>query len=240
MTAIYSLHDLDGRQVNIQDYVKNYQIKFVYWDMGDTLVEFTEEMENRIIKKINGTFQRKIGLDLYRQAIADEWKRRETQLWERETKRVKDEETEKKYWVGFFTCVLNNLGIRGASCKKKISGLVKWLAKVQSNPKSFAPLFYTTEMIASFDSMRIRQGIISNAFPSAREILKQSGLIHHFNLQHIIFSYEYNTLKPEKAIYQKAIKKAGVPPSEILFIDDRKSFVEGALRNKIRAIQIKK
>ena len=57
-------------------------------------------------------------------------------------------------------------------------------------------------------SMGILVGIISNAFPSALKILEESGLIQKFKRQHVILSYEYNSVKPERAIYKQAVKKA--------------------------------
>jgi glucose-1-phosphatase len=52
-------------------------------------------------------------------------------------------------------------------------------------------------------------------------------------------SYEVGSRKPEPAIYQSLIRQAGRPPEEILFLDDKVSFVEGALRQGLRAWQFR-
>ena len=43
-----------------------------------------------------------------------------------------------------------------------------------------------------------------------------------------ILSYQVGSRKPEPAIYQSLIRQAGRPPEEILFLDDKLSFVEAA------------
>ena len=44
-------------------------------------------------------------------------------------------------------------------------------------------------------------------------------------------------MKPEPAIYEAAIKQAGVPASEIFFCDDRPDNVAGALVPGLVAVQ---
>jgi FMN phosphatase YigB (HAD superfamily) len=43
-----------------------------------------------------------------------------------------------------------------------------------------------------------------------------------------VLSYRVGSRKPEPAIYQSLIRQAGRPPEEILFLDDKLSFVEAA------------
>jgi len=243
MTAKYYFYDIETQRfVDIPDFVKKNRIKMVYWDLGGTLVDIPDTMKERILKKISRISQRNIDIDLYSRVLSDEWKSRETRLAQKAIKAVTDEKKEKEYWIGFYTCVLRKLGVWNNSHKKEFAALVKWLATVQSNPKSFELFSYAEETFTALDAMGISVGIISNAFPSARKILEKSNLIEKFGFkeQHIILSYEYNTIKPERAIYSRAIKKAGVKPGEILFIDDRESFVEGAACIGIKALLIKK
>jgi HAD superfamily hydrolase (TIGR01509 family) len=218
---------------NIMDLVKEHKIKMVYWDLGGTLVDLSLAMKEKAVKKINTTYRREISVEMYDQEIRAEWKRRESPQAKKEIKLVDDDIKEKKYWIGFYTCVLGNLKIR-----VKDRRVVKWLAKVQSNPKSFEELPFVRATLARLKEMNIPVGIISNAFPSARRILEDSGLIREFNEQHVILSYEYNSIKPERTIYQEAINQAKVKPQEILFIDDRKSFVDGAVRKGMKAVVV--
>jgi FMN phosphatase YigB (HAD superfamily) len=52
-----------------------------------------------------------------------------------------------------------------------------------------------------------------------------------------ILSYEVGSRKPEPAIYQALIRRAGRPPEEILFLDDKPSFVEAARGQGLTAWQ---
>jgi HAD superfamily hydrolase (TIGR01509 family) len=54
-----------------------------------------------------------------------------------------------------------------------------------------------------------------------------------------VLSYQVGSRKPEPAIYQSLIRQAGRPPQEILFLDDKAAFVEGALRQGLTAWQFR-
>ena len=57
-------------------------------------------------------------------------------------------------------------------------------------------------------------------------IWKNYPLVRH--IEDRLLSYELGCLKPEPAIYRIAIDRAGVPPEEIFFADDRPENVEAA------------
>jgi putative hydrolase of the HAD superfamily len=52
-----------------------------------------------------------------------------------------------------------------------------------------------------------------------------------------ILSYEARSMKPDRAIYEAAIERAGVAPQEIFFTDDRPENVAGARAAGIDAVQ---
>jgi glucose-1-phosphatase len=52
-----------------------------------------------------------------------------------------------------------------------------------------------------------------------------------------VLSYQVGSRKPEAAIYQYLIRQVGRPPREILFLDDKVSFVEGAISQGLTAWQ---
>ena len=54
-----------------------------------------------------------------------------------------------------------------------------------------------------------------------------------------VLSYEVGSRKPEPAIYQSLIRQTGCPPQEILFLDDKVAFVEGALSQGLTAWQFR-
>ncbi len=70
-----------------------------------------------------------------------------------------------------------------------------------------------------FDYIRERFGAILQAF------------------QAFILSYQVGSRKPEAAIYQALIERVGRPPEEILFLDDKETFVEAARSQGLAAWQ---
>ena len=54
-----------------------------------------------------------------------------------------------------------------------------------------------------------------------------------------VLSYQVRSRKPEPAIYQALIRQAGRPPEEILFLDDKASFVEAARDQGLTAWQFR-
>jgi putative hydrolase of the HAD superfamily len=61
-------------------------------------------------------------------------------------------------------------------------------------------------------------GVISNWDLSAREVLKNAGLIDYFD--HLVISAEVGHSKPEPAIFQHALDRAGVRPESCLYVGD--------------------
>jgi putative hydrolase of the HAD superfamily len=73
----------------------------------------------------------------------------------------------------------------------------------------------------------VRTGILSNLPRPLGERLREiPGFLDHFD--QVTFSYELGVIKPERAIYDYAVRGLDVAPEEALFLDDRPENVEGA------------
>ena len=73
----------------------------------------------------------------------------------------------------------------------------------------------------------LRTGILSNMpLPIGESLRVTPGFLDHFD--QVTFSYELGVLKPEREIYEYALRGLGVAPAEALFLDDRPENVEGA------------
>ena len=78
-------------------------------------------------------------------------------------------------------------------------------------------------------SKKYKIGLLSNIYNGMMPRLIELGIVaNNIDYSSIILSYETGLRKPEKEIYEIAAKKAGIKPREILLIDDRKDFIEGA------------
>lgn len=77
-------------------------------------------------------------------------------------------------------------------------------------------------------SKKYKIGLLSNIYEGMMPRLIELGKVADVKYSSIVLSNETGFRKPEKEIYEIATKKAGILPEEILFIDDRKDFIEGA------------
>jgi len=66
-------------------------------------------------------------------------------------------------------------------------------------------------------------------------VVGQYPLLRHFKER--ILSYQVGLMKPQKEIYEVAIKRSGFTAAEIFFTDDRPENVEGGLAAGIQAVQ---
>jgi len=57
------------------------------------------------------------------------------------------------------------------------------------------------------------------------------------NFSQFILSYQVGSRKPEKGIYETLIRKAGIPPETLLFIDDKMPFCDRGPEHGIQAWQ---
>jgi len=101
-----------------------------------------------------------------------------------------------------------------------------------------ATVDHGTVAIVSALSKKYKLALISNA-PSKliRGILAENDLEQYFDV--IVVSSEVGMVKPNHDIFQLALEKLGVAPSESVFIDDNIRHVEAAAKLDIQAIQFK-
>lgn len=77
-------------------------------------------------------------------------------------------------------------------------------------------------------SLRVRYttGLISNAWPDAREAIKAH--VNDTQFHDLIFSAEVGLAKPDRRIYELALERLRAQPAEAIFIDDVLGNVEAA------------
>jgi putative hydrolase of the HAD superfamily len=87
---------------------------------------------------------------------------------------------------------------------------------------------WDTGLLAFIRSLRPRfqTGIISNAWPDAREAVKSYVNGETFDV--IVFSGEEGVEKPDPEIYRRALARLNVAPAEAVFVDDMLPNVEAA------------
>lgn len=77
--------------------------------------------------------------------------------------------------------------------------------------------------------------LVSNATTRLEHDLAEAGIAELFDA--VVNSSEVGVMKPEAAIYELAVERAGIDAARCLFVDDRKVNVEGALAVGMPAIR---
>lgn len=93
------------------------------------------------------------------------------------------------------------------------------LHQVSCNPQNNVLIEPTFNLIRNLKNRGYNIYILSNMGPEKAKMLRGCIDVNLFN--DIIFSCEVGHIKPEVEMYQTAIKKFNVLPSETLFVDDR-------------------
>jgi putative hydrolase of the HAD superfamily len=92
----------------------------------------------------------------------------------------------------------------------------------------FSGSVWNDQLIEYARSLRARYttGIISNAWPDAREAIKAH--VNDTQFDDLIFSAEVGFAKPDRRIFDRALDRLRVQPAEAIFIDDVQGNVEAA------------
>ncbi|GCD84262.1 HAD-IA family hydrolase [Geobacillus zalihae] len=92
------------------------------------------------------------------------------------------------------------------------------MQEMQKYMEQWHPFPFVNSVLSQLKRHSIRLGVISNWDRSARELLERHGLTAYFD--HIIISAEVGVEKPDAAIFEKALKDAGVSGEECIYVGD--------------------
>lgn len=120
----------------------------------------------------------------------------------------------------FWHISLQELGIKKG---KNFDFLKSWI-------EGYKPINKTHEL-AKKVSKKYPIGILSNLYAGMMPVLLSKKLVPNLKYSAMVISAEVGLKKPELEIYKLATKKSGVLAEEILFIDDREDFVDGARKS---------
>jgi len=77
--------------------------------------------------------------------------------------------------------------------------------------------------IAKWAGQNYNIGLLTNTMPGLIKEMIQTGLIPALPYNVVVDSSEVGAIKPERKMYEIAAEKAGVPPEEILLVDDSRA-----------------
>lgn len=174
-------------------------IRFVYFDLGNVLLDFTHERGFAQIADVAGVTTDQVRAALVDTGLADRY----------ESGDLSTEEFHSEF------CTLT----------ESIAS-IEVLAKAWGDIFEIKP--QTVALAASLKSAGHRVGILSNTCPAHWEDAVRRFRILSSYFDPVITSYEAKVMKPAAQIYETAAERVGLPPEEIFFVDDRQDNVDGA------------
>lgn len=81
-----------------------------------------------------------------------------------------------------------------------------------------------------------RLGIMSNTNPIDWSFVTARFPFLNDGFDEYVLSYQVRVMKPDRGIYDEAVRRAGVPAGDVFFADDRQDNVEGALAAGLDAV----
>lgn len=106
-----------------------------------------------------------------------------------------------------------------AKLNKKYGGHITKEMFIEKTSESYSPSPEVYKLAESLRAHGVRTGILSNIFAMNADVLRAQGSYDGFDP--IILSCDVGYAKPDQEFYDIAVKRLGVEPSEILFIDDQ-------------------
>lgn len=182
-------------------------IQFVYFDLGQVLLEFDRSIVGRQLAELTQT-SADTCLDILMQSgLQDRY----------ENGRLTSAEFHQEF--------CQRAGVR---CE-----LVPFLL---ANSDMFSPNESSFALLRELQSSPIRRGILSNTCEAHWEFVCERYPVLSDMFPISILSYQVRSMKPDGRIYHAAIEAAGVAPETIFFVDDRPENVAGALDHGIDAV----
>ena len=183
------------------------QPEFIYFDLGNVICPFSHDLACQQMAEVAGVEQSKVKRVVY----------------------------EGDLQIRFETGLISSQEFYDAFCAE--TGSVPDMKQLLTAGSDIFELNYQIiPLIAQLRSANFPIGILSSTCEAHWSfICKRFPTIDKYFV-HRVLSYQVKSMKPDQAIYEKAIELANVKPSAIFFMDDRPENVQGALDCGIDAV----
>ena len=176
------------------------KIQFVYFDLGNVLLEFCHDAAARQMAEVAG-----VPVDVTRRVVFADGL---------EDRYERGELSNAAFYDAF--CAATDTRPDPAALLLAASDIFR--LKVEMLP-----------IVNGLHAAGTPLGILSNTCPAHWEFVTQGRFrILNACFREFILSYEVRSMKPDREIYDAAIQAAGVAPDEIFFMDDRIENVQAA------------
>ena len=182
-------------------------IEFIYFDLGNVILSFDHSVAFRNAASLAGVTPEKVEDVLVRQGLQN------------------------RYETGLVDCT---------QFHQEFCSLTESESSQESLLTAISDIFEVNRpIIPVLTQLKARGfplGILSNTCDAHWQfVFQQHGLLRAF-FDPLVLSYEEKSMKPDAKIYEAAIKRCGVKPSQIFFTDDRQENIDGAIAAGIDAV----
>ena len=188
------------------------QIKFVIFDVGQTLLFLTPSSEEVLLARCQ---QLAIDVeleDLKRGCkVGELWIAETIRQEQRGAPRMSDEEFDMKWEY-----VVLEEALKGR--KKDVDDLVKKLREVQGPAQNWKAPPETYTVLDGLQANGLPLGIVSNFFKTLPDLCRKVGIADYFDF--IIASEEVGISKPDPKILHMALQRAQVKAKEVVYVGD--------------------
>ena len=174
-------------------------IKFIYFDLGRVLLDFTHERGFEQIAESAELTPDAVRAALFDTGISDRYETGELSTGE--------------FHQEFCAASGSNLSVESLT--------TAWSDIFDLKPETVA-------LAANLKSAGNRIGILSNTCEAHWEFAAKKFRVLGQLFDPVITSYDVKSMKPDSKIYESAAEAANCEPSELFFVDDRDENVEGA------------
>lgn len=209
------------------------QIRVVLFDVNGTLLGYEDPLgfEKRFAQAC-ADLGHPVSVDQVRQAFSSlqrAWATRQIH----DLRRASSDEQYRQTMVAVYRFLLEELGIPGDRQEKAEALYERFIVR-----EGFMPLFSDVQhTLQQLRQQGIRLGILSNFPTHLEQVLQQHGIDSYFDF--LVVSSLVGLEKPDPAIFELAIEKAGVPKEEILYVGDQMDDdIRGAQAVGLKAILI--
>lgn len=176
-------------------------IRFIYFDLGKVLLDFTHERGFQQIAAIAEVSADKVREAMVGSGLSDRYETGEL--------------TTAEFHAEF---------CRATGTSPSIEALTTAWGDI------FELIPQTVTLATNLKSAGYRIGILSNTCEAHWECASQRFRILTQIFDPVITSYDAKSMKPDSVIYQTAMAQAGCTPDELFFVDDRDENVAGATK----------
>ncbi|TXK77558.1 HAD-IA family hydrolase [Paenibacillus sp. N3.4] len=130
-------------------------------------------------------------------------------------------ESDREFWVNLYKYVLHKLGVHEEWTEQEIYNCCHELYDIYVAPEYYELFDDVKPFLEQLRTKGFRIGIISNFAPTLKAILESKGILDYFDP--VIVSTEVGLEKPDPAIFELALHRAGLEAKDILYIGDHET-----------------